>query len=709
MCRADHATRMSERASDGSLTGNSSCGCRPSEKKIYVAVRILDGDGPRTQTQRRFLAPTRGSAASSPTDDRPGHPCRLATDSPMESSPVNDVMRIEREISGRRRRRTEPVRSRHRRPFRPSLGEAESLERRELLAYLRIVPPSQLDISSNVGGESVSRTVDLNQYGETGEEWGENQAWYYHSYVDSNGGYIDERDGSLALGDMDLLSYVSRNPAEQTSIGTGEGGVTYQLVPSWWDDPNGTFSFRVEANAVPLGVEHVDLETGKTLDRTFYYPQVSLDGESLFGQNGGGDPSNPDVAVRDLTLRFGATFRIDAGYSWDGSLLAGDNVRSDQNEAIHLQYKVPDPKPDLRVNSFGTDATGVHYSYAVATVDTHWWAPSGLFWSPTPTYDPDTAIAIAGTEFLADHTPGLYPFFGEEHVDYSVLGTPPEGATNLLLVLDEPTSQESDGAGRRDGRANNVSSIPFRASSTTRLDASTGSVPYGATVTLTARVSTSTGTATGQVDFSEGQTEYGTRSLSNGVASLSLDTLGVGTHTITAHYLGDGSIPSSDGYVTVTVTKADTDLDVSATVEPAGTPVYGQTIRFTASVGVAAPGGGIPDRVRGAHGRRRTRWAPSCCRAGPGGSTCPASAPDLTPSRPSTSPRPTTMARSSPSQWWWRRLIPRRPSRSRPRRAHPITASRSRSPPRLRRRRLVPASRAAGCRSSTGSPGRRSP
>jgi hypothetical protein len=63
---------------------------------------------------------------------------------------------------------------------------------------------------------------------------------------------------------------------------------------------------------------------------------------------------------------------------------------------------------------------------------------------------------------------------------------------------------------------------------------------YGQAVTLTATV-TSTGpnTPTGNVAFSDGTARIGSATLSGGVARVIKSKLAVGTHQITAHYVGD--------------------------------------------------------------------------------------------------------------------------------------------------------------------------
>ncbi len=75
----------------------------------------------------------------------------------------------------------------------------------------------------------------------------------------------------------------------------------------------------------------------------------------------------------------------------------------------------------------------------------------------------------------------------------------------------------------------------------------------GQVVTTTATVTAAAGTPTGAVTFRDGTTVLGTVPLTNGQASLSTSTLGVGVHTIGVTYAGDGSYASSVANATVTI------------------------------------------------------------------------------------------------------------------------------------------------------------
>jgi ELWxxDGT repeat protein len=131
----------------------------------------------------------------------------------------------------------------------------------------------------------------------------------------------------------------------------------------------------------------------------------------------------------------------------------------------------------------------------------------------------------------------------------------------------------------------------------TSLTASASSVPDGQPVTFTATVTPAHGVLDGgSVDFTDGSTDLGTVAVgAGGQASLSV-ALAVGTHHVTAVYLGDANFNgSTSGAVTVTVTSGidtTTALSVSATSVGAGEPV---TFTATVSSALGSVDGGSVD------------------------------------------------------------------------------------------------------------------
>ena len=94
------------------------------------------------------------------------------------------------------------------------------------------------------------------------------------------------------------------------------------------------------------------------------------------------------------------------------------------------------------------------------------------------------------------------------------------------------------------------------------------------------------GTPTGSVEFFDGTTPIGTTPLSGSTAAVSTAALSAGTHSITAQYRGDGNFSSSTSSpATVPFRMASTTTKLSSS---ASTLVFGQSVTFSATIGVVA-------------------------------------------------------------------------------------------------------------------------
>lgn len=120
---------------------------------------------------------------------------------------------------------------------------------------------------------------------------------------------------------------------------------------------------------------------------------------------------------------------------------------------------------------------------------------------------------------------------------------------------------------------------------------------YGQPVTFTASVAVlapGAGAPSGTITFTDGTTVLGTApvgSETGGVASITVDDLGVGQHAVVATYDGDDSFNGSNGSVAQKVQRAQTGTLVTSSVNPSQS---GQGVRFTATVSPVAPGAGEP-------------------------------------------------------------------------------------------------------------------
>ncbi|HVX20616.1 MAG TPA: Ig-like domain repeat protein [Acidimicrobiales bacterium] len=115
---------------------------------------------------------------------------------------------------------------------------------------------------------------------------------------------------------------------------------------------------------------------------------------------------------------------------------------------------------------------------------------------------------------------------------------------------------------------------------------------HGQSVTYSATVTGSLGTATGSVAFTTvGSTTLCTATLSDGSGSCTAANAPVGTDTVTGTYTPGATYSSASGTTSLTVSKASTTTALVSSVNPS---VYGQAVTFTATVTATAPGGGTP-------------------------------------------------------------------------------------------------------------------
>ena len=196
---------------------------------------------------------------------------------------------------------------------------------------------------------------------------------------------------------------------------------------------------------------------------------------------------------------------------------------------------------------------------------------------------------------------------------YTVIGNPTAASYDDLTVVNGTPYYYVVSAINDAGESTNsnqVTGIPGLQPSTTTLVSSPGaSGPYGTSVTFTATVSVSGGTATGMVTFMDGSTVLGTGTLNAGTATFATSALAVANYSITATYAGDtifvGSISAPSAYLvtpislTVTgVTASNKIYDGNATATLnggtiSGGVVGGETVSIIPGVGnFASPNAG---------------------------------------------------------------------------------------------------------------------
>jgi hypothetical protein len=133
------------------------------------------------------------------------------------------------------------------------------------------------------------------------------------------------------------------------------------------------------------------------------------------------------------------------------------------------------------------------------------------------------------------------------------------------------------------------------ATTTTSMSSSANPSAAGQSVTFTAQVDPQyTGTPSGTVTFKggSGSPTYGTATLSNGIATLTISNLAIGNHAIQAYYNGSSTFQNSvsSGF-NQTVDQANTSVTLTSSPNPA---TVNQSVTFTATVSAQTPSTGTP-------------------------------------------------------------------------------------------------------------------
>jgi len=138
------------------------------------------------------------------------------------------------------------------------------------------------------------------------------------------------------------------------------------------------------------------------------------------------------------------------------------------------------------------------------------------------------------------------------------------------------------------GSTSNTVNQDVLAGSTVALATSGSPSTYGTAVTFTATVTTNgTSAPTGTVNFLDGTAKIGSATLvgTTGVAAFTTSSLAVGTHTITAAYLGNANDgPGTSPAIAQVVNQTDTATTISASPNPG---IAGKAVALTAKVSLA--------------------------------------------------------------------------------------------------------------------------
>ena len=174
--------------------------------------------------------------------------------------------------------------------------------------------------------------------------------------------------------------------------------------------------------------------------------------------------------------------------------------------------------------------------------------------------------------------------------------TVPAGTGTEQVVVTTPAGPDTSQNGDDELDYIVPTTTPALPSPTVSLSIAPNPTVSGQNVTFTAQVSAPTpggAVPTGTVTFTVDGTPQSPVTLSSsGKATLKINTLTAGAHSITADYSGDADYAAADSAPsTQTVNPAATTVTLTTTANPA---VYGQTVAFTAVVLAVAPSTGTP-------------------------------------------------------------------------------------------------------------------
>jgi MYXO-CTERM domain-containing protein len=148
------------------------------------------------------------------------------------------------------------------------------------------------------------------------------------------------------------------------------------------------------------------------------------------------------------------------------------------------------------------------------------------------------------------------------------------------------------GDGAHKAGSGTVNQVVNQAASTAAITSAPNPSVFGQSVTFTATVTSTAGTPTGTVSFSDNGVILGTATLAGGTATFATTALPVGGHSVTVTYSGDTNFTSSTSPVdSQVVNKAATSTTLIASSNPA---LLGSPVTFTAHVSPTAPGAGLP-------------------------------------------------------------------------------------------------------------------
>jgi hypothetical protein len=187
-----------------------------------------------------------------------------------------------------------------------------------------------------------------------------------------------------------------------------------------------------------------------------------------------------------------------------------------------------------------------------------------------------TGITVSSNYFQSNNCPATLAVSGNCTIQVSFSPTSTGSLLGQLNISDNapgsPQSVSLSGTGN----------VVLKQATTTSLSASPNPSIYNQQLTFTAVVAGPSGVPTGLVNFADGAINLGTGTLSGGVASFTISSLAVGSHSITAAYGGDTNFSiSTSPALSQAVNKAGTTTGLVSNINPS---LVSQAVTFTATV-----------------------------------------------------------------------------------------------------------------------------
>ncbi len=239
-------------------------------------------------------------------------------------------------------------------------------------------------------------------------------------------------------------------------------------------------------------------------------------------------------------------------------------------------------------NNTGSPGTGSLTVTKAPTVTTPGLSATSVAFGTTVTYSATVTATPAGTPT------GTVTFA----VGATTLCTIPalSGGAGSCTALNAPVGAPDSVKATYSGDANyatsfgTISLTVTTATTSTTPTVSAPSVTFGTSVTYGATVTSTGGTPTGSVAFTDGATQLCTATLSSGAGNCNATNAPLGGDIIKATYSGDGNFASSFQTIALTVTQATT---ATAPTVSAPSVSFGTLVTYGATVTVTS-GGGTP-------------------------------------------------------------------------------------------------------------------